>query len=105
MPRERRPALELRALPFSGGLSRTTRAAQARSAVATLHRTRFARVELDLAPTCGEQAVSLVDQLSQMSWSLIGREFPVYSRAEMPVAPSAACEVLEYAGRGIAGTG
>lgn len=59
--------------------------AEARLASATLRRTRLTRDEADLFPVCGEEAVSLVHQLTRASWSLAGKSFPSYSRGQTPV--------------------
>lgn len=38
----------------------------------------------DAAPIRGAEAVSLVYQLTRMSWSLAGRSFPTYARKDIP---------------------
>jgi hypothetical protein len=59
--------------------------AEARRATATLLRTNLARVEQDIVPLRGEEAVSLVHQLTRTSWSMAGRSVPTYTRAETPI--------------------
>lgn len=59
--------------------------AEARRATATLLRTRLARVEQDIVPVSGEEAVSLVHQLTRASWSMAGRSLPAYERADTPI--------------------
>jgi hypothetical protein len=63
---------------------RETRAA-ARSKVAVLHRTRLHPVEVDLAPTVGVAAVTLVQCLTRETWAMAGLPVPTYSRAFIPV--------------------
>jgi hypothetical protein len=50
-----------------------------------LRKARLQRVEADLSPVRGADAVSLVHRLTMESWSLSGRSLPTYRREEIPV--------------------
>lgn len=58
--------------------------AERRRERAVLHRLRLGETEPDLSPIRGVEAISLVTQLTRESWSLSGRPWPEYSRAETP---------------------
>ena len=60
------------------------RRAEERRRRAVLHKTRLQRRERDLSPVRGEEALSLVTELTLESWSQAGREIPGYGRAETP---------------------
>ncbi len=60
------------------------RRAEARRARMTIRRTTIDD-DSDPHPVYGAEAISLTTQLSRMAWSLSGRPFPQYTRAEMPV--------------------
>lgn len=59
--------------------------ADARRATATLLKTDLGRIEQDIVPVRGEEGISLVHQLTRASWSMAGRSFPTYERAETPI--------------------
>ncbi len=61
------------------------RRAEERRRRGTLRKTGLARVEVDLAPVRGGEAISLVTRLARESWSLTGRAFPAYPRSQIPV--------------------
>jgi hypothetical protein len=58
--------------------------AQARRSRAILHKGRLQATEAELDPLRGAEALSLVHRLTRESWSLSGREEPVYPRAQIP---------------------
>ncbi len=61
---------------------RQTRAEERRQR-AVLRKTSLG-AEDDLAPVRGEEAISLVHQLTLTSWSFTGRPLPQYRRADIP---------------------
>jgi hypothetical protein len=58
--------------------------AEARRERATLRKTSL-RAADDPCPLRGEEAVSLVAQLTRESWAASGRPMPTYARGESPV--------------------
>jgi hypothetical protein len=58
--------------------------AEARRQGAILHKTTLRPRETDLTPIKGVEAISLVASLTRESWSLAGREYPKYTRQEIP---------------------
>ncbi|MBN2573527.1 MAG: hypothetical protein JXP73_03090 [Deltaproteobacteria bacterium] len=58
--------------------------AQARQSRMILRKTHLGQPEVDLSPVFGAEAVSLVQRLTRMSYSLAGQPLPVGKRAEMP---------------------
>lgn len=58
--------------------------AEERRRRAVLQRAPLGEVEPDLDPISGAEAISLVTQLTRESWSLSGRPWPQYSRADTP---------------------
>jgi hypothetical protein len=68
-------------------MDRSTRQARAdlRRRMAVLNRTRLARTEPDPTPLNGPDALSLVVRLTRESWTLAGRDFPRYTREQIPV--------------------
>jgi hypothetical protein len=87
-------------------LARRQRAEERRRAV--MRFVPLEEVEPDLDPIRGEQAISLVTQLTRESWSLSGRPVPTYTRSETPYRfvpgpPSGSRSVVP--GKGLADTG
>ena len=58
--------------------------ARARQGRAILRKARLQRVETDITPILGADAVALVRQLTAESWSLAGLESPNYTRDRIP---------------------
>jgi hypothetical protein len=58
--------------------------AAARSGRILLRRTQLQDVEADLTPLRGEEAVSLVQDLTRESWALSGEPEPSYTRQAIP---------------------
>jgi hypothetical protein len=50
-----------------------------------LHRTQLEPRERDLHPVRGAEALSLVTILTREAWTLSGRPWPTYTRAEIPI--------------------
>ena len=61
------------------------RRAERRRLEMVLHKTELVRVEKDLHPIRGSEAVRLAVHLSLQSWLISGRPLPTYTRAEIPV--------------------
>lgn len=64
-------------------MERRARAAR-RASVMSIHKATLG-YEVDLSPIRGENAISLVTQLSREAFSLAGLEQPAYPRARIPV--------------------
>jgi hypothetical protein len=60
--------------------------AEQRRRTAILNRTTLGGIEPDPVPLSGPEALSLVERLTRESWSAAGRDFPQYSRENIPVA-------------------
>jgi hypothetical protein len=58
--------------------------AEARRHRATLRKTQLRPIEDDLSPVRGAAALSLVHRLTKESWSMSGRDEPVYTRDQIP---------------------
>jgi hypothetical protein len=58
--------------------------AQARRERMTLHKGRLGEPEVELSPTSGAEAISLVYHLTRASYSLAGHPRPTYTRAQIP---------------------
>lgn len=61
------------------------RRAEERRQTATIDRSTLGGVQPDPTPISGPAAVSLVWRLTQESWAAAGKEFPQYSRKEIPI--------------------
>jgi len=48
-------------------------------------RAELGGIEPDPVPLSGAEAVSFVERLTRESWTAAGKEFPRYSRKEMPI--------------------
>lgn len=51
----------------------------------TLAKTSLSDARTDVAPVRGEEALRLVAQLTEESWSAAGRPWPQYERSAIPV--------------------
>ena len=69
---------------MTGSSEREARAALRRKTT-ILNRTRLGRVERDLTPLSGPEALSLVERLTRESWTAAGKTFPRYRRDQVPV--------------------
>lgn len=58
--------------------------AEARRSRAILRKTSLDGAGDDPIPLWGEEAISLVHELTRSSWSLAGKDWPSYTRAEIP---------------------
>lgn len=58
--------------------------AEARRGRMILRKGKLSQGEVDLDPVWGEEAVSLVTELSETSWSFTGAPWPSYPRRQIP---------------------
>jgi len=65
-------------------MTEAERRAHARRERMTLRKTRIGEPDVDLSPTFGADAISLVYQLTKTSYDLARFSRPLYTRAKMP---------------------